>query len=185
VPWAITAVALLVAAIAFALSYVHRAPTAEGNQVLRFIIPLPEKARILFVPAISPDGRHLVHRLNTEDGKELLWLRALRSLDTQPLPGTEGGIQAFWSPDSRSVAFFAGSKLKRVNLSGGAPQTICSNARLPASVTIRDSGSTDRDLRRQVCSPQALPTPRLRQPCAVHGLTLSLHLATCPTKPKA
>jgi len=70
VPWAVAAVALLVAAIAFAWSYVHRTPTVEGNQVLRFIIPLPEKARIL-VPAISPDGRPL--GLSPQHGR---WQRA-------------------------------------------------------------------------------------------------------------
>jgi Tol biopolymer transport system component len=31
----------------------------------------------------------------------------------------------FWSPDSRSVAFFSPEKLKRVEISGGAPVNIC------------------------------------------------------------
>jgi len=41
------------------------------------------------------------------------------------VPGTEGGGFPFWSPDSRELAFFSGSKLKRVGLGGGSPQTIC------------------------------------------------------------
>ncbi len=140
-PWAVAAAALMVATITFAWSYVRRAPIAEGNQVLRFIIPLPQKARLFGAPAISPDGDHLVYRLNTEDGKELLWLHAMRSLDAQPLPGTDGGLQAFWSPDSRSFAFFAGGKLKKVDLSGGAPQTICDTA-VPANTS---SGAWNRE----------------------------------------
>jgi hypothetical protein len=31
----------------------------------------------------------------------------------------------FWSPDSRSIAFFAGGKIKKVQASGGPPQNIC------------------------------------------------------------
>ena len=37
-----------------------------------------------------------------------------------------GGTPAFWSPDSRSLAFFADGKLKKIDLAGGTPQTICS-----------------------------------------------------------
>jgi hypothetical protein len=47
---------------------------------MRFIIALPEKAQIIGPPTISPDGRFVVIRLNTDDGKELLWIRALGSL---------------------------------------------------------------------------------------------------------
>ena len=79
---------------------------------LRFLIPLPEKAQTIGPPVIWPDGHSLVYRLNTEDGKELLWVRPVSSLDARPLAGTEGAIQPFWSPDSRSIGFFAAGKLK-------------------------------------------------------------------------
>jgi Tol biopolymer transport system component len=92
---------------------------------MRFTIPMPDKGLVIGPPVISPDGRRIVYRLNTEDGKELLWVRALGSFDTRPLAGTEGATQPFWSPDSRSVGFFANTKLKRMDISGGAPQTLC------------------------------------------------------------
>ena len=42
----------------------------------------------------------------------------------QPLAGTEGAAFPFWSPDSRTVAFFAGGKLKKVDVAGGPVTTL-------------------------------------------------------------
>ena len=41
------------------------------------------------------------------------------------LPGTEGASFPFWSPDSRTVAFFSGGKLKKVPISGGPSIPLC------------------------------------------------------------
>ncbi len=57
-----------------------------------------------------------------------LWVRPLDSLTAQPLAGTEGATYPFWSPDGRAIGFFAEGKLKRIESSGGAVQTICSAA---------------------------------------------------------
>ena len=124
-PWAIAGAAVLFAAAAFAWAYLRRLPSSEVGESARFIVPMPDKALILGPPTISPDGRRIVYRLNTEDGKELLWVRALDSFDARPLVGTDGALQPFWSPDSRSIGFFASTKLKRIDLSGGAAQTLC------------------------------------------------------------
>ena len=124
-PWAIAGVALLLAATALAWSYFRRAVGSEVAEAMRFIIPMPDKAIIIGPPVISPDGSRIIYRLNTEDGKELLWVRALGSLDARPLVGTDGATQPFWSPDSRSVGFFANTKLKRIDVSGGSAQTLC------------------------------------------------------------
>ncbi|HKY45094.1 MAG TPA: protein kinase [Pyrinomonadaceae bacterium] len=124
-PWSVAAIALLLAAVALIWPYMRSAPKAETTGSLRFGINVPENAFILGPPVVSPDGRHVVYRLNTEDNKELLWLRALGSFEARPLEGTEGALQPFWSPDSRSIAFFANTKLKKIDLSGGGPQTVC------------------------------------------------------------
>ena len=58
------------------------------------------------------------------DGASRLWLRSLATTTAQPLAGTEGATFPFWSPDSRSIGFFAGGALKRLDLGGGAPQTL-------------------------------------------------------------
>ena len=47
------------------------------------------------------------------------------------LPGTEmrgGDPPPFWSPDSKFLAFDAGGKLKKVDLTGSPPVTICSTS---------------------------------------------------------
>src|SRR5262249_26883568 len=48
----------------------------------------------------------------------------LDSVNAQPLAGTEGAAYPFWSPNSRSVGFFADGKLKRIDLQGGAVQAL-------------------------------------------------------------
>jgi Tol biopolymer transport system component len=73
--------------------------------------------------AISPDARRLVF-VAVAEGQPQLWLRPLDSVTAQPLPGTGGASRPFWSPDSQSVGFFAGGKLKRVDVGGGLPQTL-------------------------------------------------------------
>jgi eukaryotic-like serine/threonine-protein kinase len=125
-PWALAAIGLLMAAITFAWAYFRRERAdARPIEVMRFTIPIPEKAQTFGAPTISPDGRYVVFRVNTDDGKELLWMHALGSFEGRPLVGTDGGFQPFWSPDSRAVAFFAKGKLKWIDVSGGSVQTVC------------------------------------------------------------
>jgi Tol biopolymer transport system component len=52
-------------------------------------------------------------------------MRPLAAPAAQPLPGTQGGIHPFWSPDSRYVGFFADAKLKKIDVQGGPPVALC------------------------------------------------------------
>jgi len=75
--------------------------------------------------AISPDGRTLAYVTTTAKGETLLHVRPLESLDARALPATEEAGRPFWSPDSKSLAFVAGGKLKRIEVAGGSPITLC------------------------------------------------------------
>jgi eukaryotic-like serine/threonine-protein kinase len=123
--WEMTAVILFVAlaaAVVTAARYAHR--VGALSRPMRLSIALPEKSALRAV-ALSPDGTKLVFVGRDSSGKNALWIRALDSLALQPLPGTENPSFPFWSPDSRFIGFFADGKLKKINASGGSPQTLC------------------------------------------------------------
>ena len=77
------------------------------------------------VPAISPNGRHVAIVANTT-GKRAIWLRDLDSLTGQLAdPEPREASNPFWSPDSRALGFFAGDKLKKIEIAGGLAVTLC------------------------------------------------------------
>ena len=77
--------------------------------------------------ALSPDGRRIAFIANSS-GVNMLWVRPLSGLSAQALAGTEGASHPFWSPDSRFLGFFANGKLKKIEASGGPPQTLADAA---------------------------------------------------------
>ena len=95
-------------------------PPALPETRLEIVTPATDSPRPF---ALSPDGRQIVF-VASGDGASRLWLRSLATTTAQPLAGTEGAMYPFWSPSSRSVGFFAGGALKRLDLGGGAPQTL-------------------------------------------------------------
>jgi serine/threonine protein kinase len=114
-PW--LAAALLLTTLA--ISWIHFRGTPAQQAAIRFTVSPPEKATFADPFAVSPDGLRLALVVNTPGSGQSLWVRRLDSLDSQPLSGTEGADQPFWSPDSRFIAFFAQGKLKKVEASGG------------------------------------------------------------------
>jgi eukaryotic-like serine/threonine-protein kinase len=110
--------ALLTVVVLVLTSQLRRDPAPFPHT---FDVPLPPRTSFYSFSgpvAISPDGRKLAFFTFTE-GRYLLWIRPLDALAARPVVGSEGGSNAFWSPDSRSVAFFAGSKLKIADLESG------------------------------------------------------------------
>jgi Tol biopolymer transport system component len=87
--------------------------------------------------ALAPDGRQLAFA-GIAEGRSRLWLRSFDSDEAHALSGTDGASLPFWSPDGRSLGFFAGGELKRVEIDGGAVQSL-------ASAVSGDGGSWGRD----------------------------------------
>jgi eukaryotic-like serine/threonine-protein kinase len=58
-------------------------------------------------------------------GKSVIWIYEMGSQDARPLADTEGASFPFWSPDGKSLGFFADGKLKKLDLDGGPAQTLC------------------------------------------------------------
>src|SRR5262249_13196022 len=131
--WAIaaTAVAALVAVNLGALRSSAVAPT----EATEFAILAPDDTtfstlvdtqtdRQLYALTLSPDGRRPGFAATGNDGVSRLWLRDLSSLAARPLNGTEDAEAPFWSPDGRSLGFFARRKLRRIDIAGGPPQAL-------------------------------------------------------------
>jgi Tol biopolymer transport system component len=90
---------------------------------MHFNIPMPFPANDV---ALSPDGRTLaLVAYSNPTNKFVIWTHEVGSRTQTPLQGTEGASRPFWSPDGRSIAFFAGGKLKKIDVSGGSAQLLC------------------------------------------------------------
>ena len=115
----------------FTVRYLGEAPSPSSSE-MRLQINTPLTSSPLQF-SLSPDGLKLAF-VASGDGAERLWLRALDKTDAQPMAGTEGAQYPFWSPDSRSIGFFASGKLYRIDSAGGTPQAL---ANAPAAVEPR------------------------------------------------
>jgi serine/threonine protein kinase len=128
--WSIAGILAAAVAVLAGLRVFQR-PTPDLLPSVRSAILPPEKTSFRFVGEdagpveISPDGRQLAFTARDSSGKVTLWIRPLDSLTARSLPGTENAEYPFWSPDSRFVGFFADGKVKRIEVAGGPPLSIC------------------------------------------------------------
>jgi eukaryotic-like serine/threonine-protein kinase len=99
-------------------------------RTMRTVINPPSKTTINLMgdfagpPVLSPDGTSLAFAATDPNGKSMLWIRPMDSLDARMLPGTDGAIFPFWSPDGASLGFFADNKLKTIDLNSTSAQVI-------------------------------------------------------------
>ena len=131
-------VALGVAIGAAAVASLWRPQHSTSAPVTRFSFPLPQGPA--FNPlrqsvAISPDGTRIVY---FADGR--LYMRLLSELESRPIPGTEQASNPAFSPDSRSLAFWSDSVLKRVDVGGGAPVPIYRTGPAPSGMSWSETG---------------------------------------------
>ncbi|MGA3212963.1 MAG: protein kinase [Terriglobales bacterium] len=130
-------------AAAFALwTFLHSRPSPAGP-VLAFVPPPPDTRFLAFGfgsgPAVvSPDETRLAFTAIDQNGAIKLWTRSLKASDATAVPGTDGAAAPFWSPDGRLLGFFAGGKLKTVELSGGTLQVLADSSAPDASAWAPD-----------------------------------------------
>ena len=119
-------IAALAGLAAWRMSVRNRPRTA-----VEFTIPEPESGRFSVAGgmlAASPDGEYLSFVVVDAKGSSSLWLRPLGSTVSRQLAGTEGAANPFWSPDSRTIAFFSERRLKAADVASGAVRVVASLA---------------------------------------------------------
>ena len=127
-PWAVAGALLLVAAGASFMAWrATRSASRSGDlPLIRLETDLGPESHVgaayaASIAAISLDGTRLVYPVLVQDGKQMLAYRNLDQKAASVIAGTEDASGPFFSPDGRSIGFFADGKLKSTALSGGVP----------------------------------------------------------------
>ena len=112
--------------------------------------------------AISPDGTRLVY-VGRRGSTQQLFTRAVSELEVSAIPGTENAVGPFFSPDGNWIGFGADDELRKVPITGGTPQTLCTTrgfiaASWEATRGIIFSSAADSGLR-QVSADGGSPVP--------------------------
>ena len=129
-PWMIASVTALFAAV-FAMLYFRGIQEAESRPVTRWTATLPAPDPLLGSGlSISRDGTRLAYNVQTGNSSGI-WVRMLDQPGGKPIPGTEGGLRPFFSPDGQWLAYFTDrvGGLKKVPVTGGPAIALCDSAR--------------------------------------------------------
>jgi len=121
--WSMAGVAMA-AAVGLAAILVRRPADAKPANPVMFNLTAASLDARMSHPAVSPDGERIAF-IATRDTVSSIWLRRLDSSRAEPLKGTNGALQMFWSPDGASLGFFAAGKLKTIDVAAGTIETLC------------------------------------------------------------
>ena len=128
ISWGVAATAVIVAGLlSFSVATWLRSAIPQPR-VQRFAIPLPESEPLaagmgigLQGLAVAPDGSRLIYLTDDPDSGRLLVVREMGQSEVRRLPGTDGAISVFFSPDGQWVGFFTGLRDRGLTAqSGGA-----------------------------------------------------------------
>ena len=100
IPWIVAAFAT---AVAIWFVMLGSPPSTVTTRLRLSTPPLNARGSAL---AISPDGRRLAF-LADDSGTNKLFLHSMDKLDAEPVAGTDGAWEPFFSPDGEWVGFFA------------------------------------------------------------------------------
>jgi Tol biopolymer transport system component/predicted Ser/Thr protein kinase len=135
--------ALVLVAVVTGLAVWNLKPSPP-QPVTRTVINLPPGQHLAGLEggpavALSFDGTHLAY-VATQGSAQQLYLRAMDSLESKPIPGTDGAVNPFFSPDGQWLGFFADAMLKKISVSGGAAVTL-DNALQPSGASWGSQGT--------------------------------------------
>jgi Tol biopolymer transport system component len=117
-PWALVIVAAGLGAATWPMVRDRAAPPLPA--LTRFTWTLPAGLVLASAPVVSADSRRVAFAGRDAAGTRI-YIRNFADEGVTAITGTEGARQPFWSPDSRSIGFFAGGRLMKVAVSGGVP----------------------------------------------------------------
>jgi eukaryotic-like serine/threonine-protein kinase len=121
IAWGLAGAAVVVAAAAgWLLRPAMPAPTT------RLSIALAPGEQVTTVPAIARDGQLIAYAAGRTPATSQLYLRTLNDFSPRAVAGSFGAQYPFFSPDDRTIAFFAGGKVQRAPVGGGAATVIAS-----------------------------------------------------------
>jgi eukaryotic-like serine/threonine-protein kinase len=125
-PWALWVAASLIALAAAAAGWLGR-PAAPTSPI-RLSIAMPPGEQVMTFPAIASDGQVIAYVSGRTAATSKLYLRTLGDFVARPVANSVGAQYPFFSPDGRGIAFFAGGKLRRASVAGGAAIDIAPSA---------------------------------------------------------
>jgi serine/threonine-protein kinase len=132
-PWLVAAGALAAAALVTVAAWTGawgrgEPARAEPASVTRFTIALPAGHHLASTNkpalAVSEDGSQLAFVAAGETTAQQIYLRAMDRTDAVALPGTEGAVAPFFSPDGAWLGFFANGKLQKISVKGGTARVL-------------------------------------------------------------
>jgi serine/threonine protein kinase/Tol biopolymer transport system component len=137
IPWSVAGILAIALLATLSVAYVRARPTGAPGHRVHVSMLFPNNAAPGFI-ALSPDGRMLAYTIN---GK--ISVRSLETGDVKVLPGMDTARAPFWSPDSRTIAYFSFTErtLKTIAVSGGVPRILCTKVGGPNSGTWNRDGT--------------------------------------------
>lgn len=120
---AITLAGLAISLGLLAFSWLRPDPPSP---TVRFTYPTPDLEWGIVMEcnlAVSPDGSAWVYS-SSETDKSRLLLRRLGEGEAVPIPGTDGAVNPFFSPDGRHLGFTRGKELLRIEPFQGSPRVL-------------------------------------------------------------
>jgi Tol biopolymer transport system component len=122
--WGLNIVTAAIAVAAAWMFFQNRQPPRHKIET-SIVAPAGYRAALNGGLALSPDGANMAAVFIDERGERSLWLRSLSANRYRQIDGTREAAYPFWSPDGRSVGFFADGKMKVVDVNGGGMRVIC------------------------------------------------------------